>query len=356
MSESSASSTSPARRPTLKDVAREAGYHVTTISLALRDQPSIPEKTRKEIRAIAQRMGYETNPVFHALSRFRKHGRVRGPAPRIAYLENFGAGSGFTRSPHLEIILEGARRQAALLGYELDVLAVGEDDHDAHSLAAHLRANEITGVVIGVFIPGFAELALNWDDYAVVKIHSRHMEPHVTVVANDQLREVRLVFRQLDALGYKRIGLAIGRADEDGCGHRHTAGFLMEQATVPHPRRVPPLIFPYYATHETLPGMMGRWVRRHQIDAVICNWLNTEDMLKQAGLNVPAEVACAYLCLTNSDAGDAGVRPHLHIVGERAISILVSKLKSTERGAPEFPSSIYVQSSWQDGPSAPSRV
>ena len=112
------SSKQPARRPTLKDVAREAGYHVTTISLALRGQPGIPEKTREEIRAIAGRLGYEPNPVFHALSRFRKQGRVRGPAPRIAYLENFGAGSGFTRSPHLELILEGARRQAVLLGYE----------------------------------------------------------------------------------------------------------------------------------------------------------------------------------------------------------------------------------------------
>jgi hypothetical protein len=30
-------------------------------------------------------------------------------------------------------------------------------------------------------------------------------------------------------------------------------------------------------------------------------------------------------------------------------------LKSTERGLSDFPSSIYVQSIWQDGPSAPRR-
>jgi len=344
------------RRPTLKDVAREAGFHVTTISLALRSHPSIPEGTRVKIKAIADRMGYEVNPVFHALSRFRKSGRVRAPAPRIAYIENFGAGTGFKRSVHMELILEGARRQAGVLGYELDQLSVGEDDLDAHHIAQHLARHQITGVIIGAFVPGFAELALNWDDYSVVKIHSRHTEPDVTVVANDQLREVRLAFRHLTALGYQRIGLAIGRADEDGCGHRHAAGFLMEQVTVPPDRRVPPLVFSYYVTHDSLAGSLGRWVRRHRIDAVICNWTNTREMLESAGLSVPGEVAWACLCLTTADFTTAGVRPNLDLVGERAVSILVSKLKSTERGTPEFPSSIYVQSSWQDGASAPARV
>ncbi|MBE2212505.1 MAG: LacI family DNA-binding transcriptional regulator, partial [Opitutaceae bacterium] len=345
-----------ARRPTLKDVAREAGFHVTTISLALRSHPSIPEATRVKIKTIADRMGYEVNPVFHALSRFRKSGRVRAPAPRIAFIENYGAGTGLKRAVHAELILEGARRQAGVLGYDLDLLALGEDDLDAHSIAQHLARHQTTGLIIGGFVPGFAELALNWDDYSVVKIHSRHTEPDVTVVANDQLREVRLAFRRLTALGYRRIGLAVGRADEDGCGHRHAAGFLMEQATVPPERRVPPLIFSYYATHPTLAGTLGRWVRRHSIDAVICNWTTTGDMLALSGLAVPAQVAWACLCLTSSDHATAGVRPNLDLVGERAVSILVSKLKSTERGTPEFPSSIYVQSSWQDGASAPARV
>jgi len=217
----------PARRPTLKDVAKETGFHITTISLALRGHVSIPAHTRQRIEEAAQRMGYQRNPVFHALSRFRQQGRVRAPAPRIAYLENYGAGSGVARQPHLQVMLEGAERQAELLGYQLEPLAVGEDDHDTRSLSHHLRDHHITGVVLGSFQPGFAEVALNWDDYAVAKIHSRHTEPNVTVVANDQLREVRMAFRHLTALGYQRIGLAVGRADEDASGHRHAAGYLM---------------------------------------------------------------------------------------------------------------------------------
>lgn len=348
--------TNHARRPTLKDVARESGYHITTISLALREHPSIPETTRRRIRAIAQRIGYEKNPVYHALSRFRQQGSVCAPAPRIAYLENFGLGSGVPRSAHLQAILDGARRQAELLGYELDPLAVGEDDHDSRSLTRYLREHQITGIVLGSFSPGFAELALNWDDYAVAKIHSRHTEPDATVIGNDQLREVRLAFRRLFALGYQRIGLAVGRSDEDACGHRHTAGYLMEEAELPRERRVPPLLFPYNIQEPDLRGMLARWVRRHNVDVVLCNWASIRDVLEREGLRVPQEVACASLCLCDpSPPGLAGVRPNLHLVGERAVSIVVTQLKSTERGLSEFPSSIYVQSVWQDGPSAPPR-
>jgi len=349
-------SAAPFRRPTLKDVAREAGYHITTISLALRDHSSIPEKTRKAIKEIATRLGYQRDPVFHALSRFREQGCVRGPSPRIAYLENFGAGSGRVRPGHMQAMLDGARRQAELLGYQLETLAVGEDDHDTHTLTLYLKQQQITGVVLASFSPGFAEIALNWDDYAVAKIHSRHTEPEATVVGNDHIREVRLAFSRLSALGYKRIGLAVGRADEDACGHRHTAGYLMEEASIPPKRHVPPLLFPYNIDSEAVAGMIARWVRRHQVDVVLCNWNSIRDMLESQGLRVPGEVACACLCLCDPcPPGLAGIRPPLHLLGERAISIVVAQLKTTERGAPECASSIYVQSVWQDGESAPGR-
>lgn len=350
-----ASSASP-RRPTLKDVARESGYHITTVSLALRDHASIPDPTRQRIKEIATRLGYERNPVFHALSRFRQQGSVCAPAPRIAYLENYNIGYGRERPPYMREIYEGAQRQAGLLGYQLEALAVGEDDHDSRSLTKHLRDNQITGIVIGGFVPGFAEIALNWDEYAVAKVHSRHTEPDAPTIGNDHIREVRLAFRRLTALGYQRIGMAIGRADEDACGHRHSAGYLMEETSIPPERRVPPLLFPYNSDATSLGGMIARWVRRHNVDAVLCNWANIRELLETDGLRVPNQVACACLCLCDPmPPGLAGIRPHLHLLGERAVSTVVAQLKAGERGIPEFASSLYVQSVWQDGESAPAR-
>ncbi len=45
-------------RVTMADVAQRARLHASTVSLALRDHPSIPEKTRQRVKELAARMGY----------------------------------------------------------------------------------------------------------------------------------------------------------------------------------------------------------------------------------------------------------------------------------------------------------
>ena len=44
----------PANPPTLREIARRAGVSHTTVSLSLRNHPSIPEKTRERLRRLAE--------------------------------------------------------------------------------------------------------------------------------------------------------------------------------------------------------------------------------------------------------------------------------------------------------------
>ena len=50
------------KRPTLIDVAKEAGVHHSTVSRALKNHPGIPEKTRKKIMAVVTRLKYVPDP------------------------------------------------------------------------------------------------------------------------------------------------------------------------------------------------------------------------------------------------------------------------------------------------------
>ena len=43
-------------RVVLADIAKKAGVHVTTVSLALRNSPRLPEATRTRIRALADQL------------------------------------------------------------------------------------------------------------------------------------------------------------------------------------------------------------------------------------------------------------------------------------------------------------
>ena len=47
--------------PSLKDLAKECGVSVATVSKALNDQPDISPATRERVRAAAHRMGYPAN-------------------------------------------------------------------------------------------------------------------------------------------------------------------------------------------------------------------------------------------------------------------------------------------------------
>ncbi|RME67986.1 MAG: LacI family transcriptional regulator, partial [Verrucomicrobia bacterium] len=193
----------------------------------------------------------------------------------------------------------------------------------------------------------------DWRNYAIAKINTCHMEPWARSVSNDHLRDVRLAFSRLRALGYARIGLAIDQAYDDGCRRRHTAGYLLEEAAVPADRRVPPLLFPYNCPSHEAVGMLCRWIRRHRVDAVITNWQDIDTKLASQGLEVPGDVACASLCLCDTRPALAGVRPSLALVGRRAVSLIATQLKTGEHGVPAFAAATYVQSQWQDGPSAP---
>lgn len=345
------------RSATIKDVARAAGVHFTTVSMALRDHPSIPESTRERIRAVAKEIGYTRNPVFSALAHFHVHGRQRAAAPRLGYIINRDrqARSEFFRSP--DVYLDGAREQARLLGYSLEILQLGQGHHDSRSLERHLRAHSINGVVIAGFEPGNDPMALNWDDYAVVKIDSMHTPPAAMIVGNDHRQDVRVAFRQLRARGYRRIGLAISRADEESTQHRYSAGYFVEQRGDAPEDRVPPLVFPLATSREEAIAQLGFWVRQHAVEAVLSHCPSIDHLLRAAGLRVPEDVACACLALTEGEVSGelAGILPNYRTVGARAISQLATQLKVGERGVPEFSPQTYVPSKWQDGRSAPDR-
>lgn len=342
-------------RITLKDVAKVAGVHFTTVSMALRDHTSIPESTRVQIKAIAQRLGYTPNPVFSALTHFHLHGRVRAKPPEIAYVINVSRASGEVRYPFEKCILDGAEQQAQRLGYQLRCLSIARGLHTNEEATRILEENQIRGVIIGCFEPFQPALELAWDDYAVVKVNSLHALPETTMVANDQRQDVRLGFQSLQGKGYRRIGLAIGRGDEEATEFRHSTGFLLEQATIPASDRIPQLLFPHRATYDEVVALLREWITAHRVEAVLCNWMNVADLIRDAGFSVPHEVACACLCLVDEPRykDTAGVCPNLNLVGANAVSLLVTQLKAGEYGVPEFASRTYVRSFWKDGATAP---
>src|SRR5258708_804561 len=114
-----------------------------------------------------------------------------------------------------------------------------------------------------------------------------------------------------------------------------------------------PLLFPYDADETALSSLLGRWVRRHHIDAILCNRGDLNALLATAGARGRVGVAFACLRLPDGSSQLAGVEANLRTVGVKAVSLLAAQLKSNHRGIPAFASTTYVQGHWKDGASAP---
>ena len=72
------------RRVSIRDVAREAGVSVTTVSHALNDKGRLHPETRARVREVAQRLGYRPNPAARSL--------VSGHTGLIAVLASLPSG------------------------------------------------------------------------------------------------------------------------------------------------------------------------------------------------------------------------------------------------------------------------
>lgn len=65
------------QRVTMQDVASHVGVHQTTVSIALRNRPGIPEATRLKIQEAAIELGYRTDPAIEAFNRHRLNRRYK---------------------------------------------------------------------------------------------------------------------------------------------------------------------------------------------------------------------------------------------------------------------------------------
>ncbi|MER7376304.1 LacI family DNA-binding transcriptional regulator [Streptomyces lanatus] len=59
---------SPARRPTMKDIARHAGVSQSAVSFALNGRPGVSEETRDRVRQVAEELGWRPSTAARALS------------------------------------------------------------------------------------------------------------------------------------------------------------------------------------------------------------------------------------------------------------------------------------------------
>jgi LacI family transcriptional regulator len=247
----------PAFPATLLDVARATGVHCSTVSLALNHSSKVAATTGDRIRQAAARLGYRRDPVYFALSARRQLARAAPARPLIVFLTNRATMEDFESSAHMPGFLAGARAQADAMGFTCELLLVGDRRISATQIEEDLARRNAQGVILGAFMPHMRQLHLDWSRFAVVKIDSWFMPPPSARISHDQSHTAGESYRRLAQLGYGRIGLAVGQADEVGSHELYSTGYRLQQFLLSGPR-VPPFLLESTDRESTRIGKLGR--------------------------------------------------------------------------------------------------
>jgi len=337
---------------TLQDVAAQTGVHRTTVSLALRDHPRIPQATRERVKAVAARLGYQINPLVAALMQSRRLGR---PVKHVtlAYVTNYATRYGWKPVHHdRPDFFPGAASRARELGYNLEDFWLAEPGMTSARFCDILLARNIHGLIIGRLPPDQNSIELEWKRFSCVALGMTLRSPVLHHVTENHFDTVWQAMQRCLERGYRRVGFVFSEAnDSPRVGERWLGAYLLQQQAFPAKERLAPC--PQIPAGE---AAFARWFQRARPDALIAtharpviNWL------KRLGAEVPRDVGIVDL-EDHPQLNCAGVRYDPAIIGALAVEMLVGLLHRNETGVPATNQhEVLLTGEWRDGRTLPPR-
>ena len=204
-------------RPTIKDIARVAGYSKTAVSFAFNDPERISREARERILEVATELGYIPDPVARNLT-MKRLGTIGFLVPQdipVAF-----------QNPYVSEIFRGIGEVCNRHGFTLNVVPP--------------RRGSMFEGVRNAAVDGFITLGLMPDMEIVQVIEQRHI-PFVTIdgqaasdiasVSIDDTRLAEMITDHVLSYGHRRIGILAfspwsrtGEAYYSGIGEKRFAG------------------------------------------------------------------------------------------------------------------------------------
>lgn len=327
----------------MTDVAKEAGVHQTTVSLALRNHPSIPSTTREKIRAIAQRLGYRPNPLVSALIAERRRKKSPGYGGTLAFLTAYECQNEWRQSHNYALVYKALCRRAEELGYRVEEFWAKNPAIRPSRMREILLARGIRGAIVCPLPYGASSLDFDFTDFAAVAIGYTLESPVLDRVAVDYYGIMQLAIRNLRELGCERIGFVSAPAIDHRVNHLSIGAFLAERLSDPN-RLIPPLIVPYGDKQA-----VSKWIRQEKPDAIIASVLAEYEALNRYFKNDNRRKKGPLVCVVDAkiDGIETGVVQNLEVEAKAVVDLVTSRVERAIFGTPEKPQTILVGGFWR---------
>jgi len=342
------------KRVTVYDIAAKLGVSHATVSLALRNHPSISEKRRDQVKRMAEEMGYCPDPHLAALAAYRRANAPAEVRSAIAWINHWEQPEQLRKLREFDLYWHGASQAAKRLGYNLEEIR-WSPDYSAKRFEQILITRGIRGVLIPPhqIVPDWGDF--DWSKFSIVRFGLSVPSPDSHLVTADQLRAVIMAVKKMAEYGYQRIGLVVPADTDRKLGGGFVGGFSSAGQSFGLPV-IPPLLIEekvYVERPEKARQLLVQCLKKYKPDALLTSLVEVPAMLRQLKYRIPRDIAVAGTAV--DVPVDAGIDQHSEAIGRIAVETLVSQINLNERGEPVDPFRVLVESRWRDGESLPRR-
>jgi LacI family transcriptional regulator len=337
------------KRVTQKDLARALGLARSTVTMALRHDPSIPKVRRDEVLRKAAEMGYQPDPMLSALSQYRKRKAPTSKHAVIAWLNVWPEPKKLRAWVEFDHYWLGAAACAEEYGYRLEEFVVG-----GKMTLPRLEEILLTRNIQGILVAPHRAFPVDWNDFNlerffVVGFGGRVDNLRFHLVGSAQAINGVTAFTRLRQLGYRRIAFVGGREQ-----NMFGAGFQWAQKDVPAKEQVSPFFieWPGIEAHQT---EFTAWLKKGKPDAIFTEVGCLERMIAVAGYRVPDDIGLATTTVLDTPI-DAGIDQNSREVGRTAMLAAISLINDNDRGIPQICRHLLVEGRWVDGKTLPRKT
>lgn len=328
----------------MRSLAAEMGVSPMTVSLALRNSPSVSEAMRRRIQKLAKERGYRPDPV---INRLMEHLRTREPArfrASICGLTDRWPADAKDAPLYRQRAVEGMKRRAQELGYAFDLVYFDEAG-SGRSLQSMLFNRGVEGLVILPLIkPRSLTDHIDWSLFSVITVTSSVTQPLFHSVVPQHFDNMLLACRMLQEAGKRRIGLVLPK-DWDIRVNFRWSGAIAWQNLYGGTGAVKPFI-------EQKPGLdldqdaLRQWFERESPQVILSDNIGQAALLRlSSALPKKRRPLLVSLNWTKADRGP-GIDQRVEQIGGTAIDVLASLIMHSEKGVPTVPHTTMVMGEW----------
>jgi LacI family transcriptional regulator len=338
------------RPVTLQDIADRAGVSRSTVSLALRKSPRIGAAVVSKVLQLATSMNYKPNPLIGVHMAQLRAGKTLKYQGELAFISHFSeselAQRARTTAAQEEDIYSYARLRAENLGFKLAFYFHELDALSDSRLDRILWTRNVVGLIVGPLALPVAKINLDWSRYAASSWSYNLDGPPLHRVTHDYYGSMFLILKELQRLGYKRIGFCTHEFEDVRTNHLSISAFLYYEHFIPRAQKLS-----YLATKSPTwdDESLMSWYRNKRPDAVICTNHGAYEVFKRNGVRIPEDLGFAVAMKGVANEQMSGLRYNNKAIGNSLVDTVISQINNNERGIPAEQKTVLVPGVWTQG-------